>query len=421
MSFISKFFSRAETVALASLDELLEARQVPRDLPGLEPFRQDFPHLDAQEREHWADAMARLHRSGEALPLPWLDAQYELMPELVPAWQAEREDKFFRPFIPGLSQRVRCEGKVVAEAWLTLWEHSEVALLERAQDHLLEASKDKPFQRRADGLYQSAFGDGNDAARLLLPELWKDLFPGQNTFVAVPRRDLILVAPQVLLPKLVEAIGKALDEVGEGHERLQASILHWVDGQLMAASLQDPHPIAQPQRELRQSDLVEAYQAQEKALSPELGTPGPMGLLRTQQGRSMTFTLWTEGQPVLLPEADVVGFVDAKGQPLGLFFRQTLLRITELRGTAVDVWGPRRLRFEGFPNADQLARLEAFATPEQMGQIFKGPVGAPRPSVARPAPGNMAGGGSQGASAFSGSSPVPEHLRGQSLGIQGQD
>lgn len=414
MSFFSRFFSRTEAVPLPTLDELLAARGVPLDLAGLEPFRADFDHLDAHEREAWGEALATLHGAGLPLPQPWLDAQHELMPELVPAWQAEREGRFFIPFIQGLSQRVRCETEVVPEPWLALWELDEEALLERALEHLRAASADKPFQKRPDGLYQSAFGDGNDAARLLLPEVWSGLFPGQNLFLAVPRRDVLLVAPQVLLPKLVEAIGKALDEADSDRPRLMATILQGVDGKLLPASLQDPHPIAQPQRELRQSDLVEAYKAQEADLDPELGQPGPMGLLRTQQGRSLTFTVWTGDAPVLLPEADVVGFVDGKGRPLGLYFRQTLPRIHELRGTAVETWGPRRLRFEGFPTPEQLERLEAFASAEQMGQIFKGPAGPARPSVARPQAGNA----QKAPSTFSSSSPVPDHLRGQSLGVQ---
>lgn len=414
MSFFSRFFSRTEAVPLPSLDELLAARDVPLDLPGMDAIRVEFAHLEAHEREIWAEALATLHAGRLPLPEPWLEAQHELLPELVPAWQAEREGRLFVPFIQGLSQRVLCRTEVVPEPWLALWEQDEASLLERALEHLRAASLDKPFQKRPDGLYQSAFGDGNDAARLLLPEVWEGLFPGQNLFLAAPRRDLLLVAPQVLLPKLVDAIGKALDEAGPDRPRLMATILQGVDGKLLPASLQDPHPIAQPQRELRQSDLVEAYKAQEADLDPEQGQLGPMGLLRTQQGRSLTFTVWAAGAPVLLPEADVVGFVDGKGRPLGLYFRQTLPRIHELRGVAVEIWGPRRVRYEGFPTAEQLERLEAFANSEQMGQIFKGPLGPARPSVSRPQAGNA----QKAPSTFSSSSPVPDHLRGQSLGVQ---
>ncbi len=53
------------------------------------------------------------------------------------------------------------------------------------------------------------------------------------------------------------------------------TIYQQVDDHFLPANLQDPHPIAQPQRELRQADLIEAYRAQESRLPAELGDPRP--------------------------------------------------------------------------------------------------------------------------------------------------
>jgi hypothetical protein len=116
---------------------------------------------------------------------------------------------------------------------------------------------------------------------------------------------------------------------------------------------------------------------------------------------------------VLLPDADLVGFVNAQGKPLGLYVRQTLPRIGELRGTAVEIWGPRRIRFEGFPTQEQLARLECFADAEQMAGIFKNAPAPPAP------PSPMSG--AQSSLLSQAASPVPPHLRGQSLGVQSKD
>jgi hypothetical protein len=193
------------------------------------------------------------------------------------------------------------------------------------------------------------------------------------------------------------------------------TIYQQVDDHFLPANLQDPHPIAQPQRELRQADLLEAYRAQEASLPAELGDPAQVALIHTQQGRSVSYAAWKEGRPVLLPETDLVGFVAADGRPLGIFFRQTLPRISELHGAAVDIWGPRRLRYEGFPTAAQLARLERFATGEQMADVFKstGP--------ARPRTGNTPVQDGSGSRSVQASSPVPAHLRGLSLGVQSKD
>ena len=410
MAFLSRFFSRAERAPMVPLEELLLAKGLSPELPGLRELAPEYEHLLAEEREPWVEAVAELLARQLPLPPIWSDAQYDLLPQLVPTWAAEREPFFYRPFIEGLSQRVIACGQVMPSAWLTLWGISEQDVLERSLDHLREKSKDKPFQRLPSGIYQSAYGDGLDSARLLLPEFWGNLFPGQNTFVSIPVQEVMLVAPQVLLPQLLEAIGKTL--AGEG-KRLLSGILQRIDHNILMATLQDPHPIAQPQRELRQGDLLFAYRVQDRDLDPALGVPSAMGILKTQQGKAITYAIWTEGQPVLLPDSDLVAFVNAKGEPQGLYFRQTLPRIGELRGTAVEIWGPRRLRFEGFPTAEQLGRLECFANAQQMEGIFK-------PSQAAPRPGSSAAAQHSPLLAQA-NSPVPPHLRGQTLGVQGGD
>jgi hypothetical protein len=116
----------------------------------------------------------------------------------------------------------------------------------------------------------------------------------------------------------------------------------------------------------------------------------------------------------LLPETDLIGFTNGKGESLGIFARQTLPRIHELRAEAVAIWGPRRVRYAGFPNAEQLARLEQFATAEQM-KAMQTPAGA-GPAAPRPA-------APKGAAPFNaqGAPPLPRHLQGAGLGVQDSD
>ncbi|WP_316413790.1 hypothetical protein [Mesoterricola silvestris] len=385
------------------------------DMPGLEPFRGEFQHLKSTERTHWADALEATLAGGWPLPPDWLDAQYDLHPEVVPLWMAERDGFYYRPHIEGLALRIRVCGQVMPAPWLVLWGLSAEDVTERAMDQLREKSKGRPFRRLPSGIYKGEFEDGQAASRILLPELWAGLFPGQNTFVAVPTEDCLLLAPQVILPKLLEGIAAGL--AGPGR-RIAGTIYQQVEHHLLPANLQDPHPIAQPQRELRQGDVAEAYRAQEAVLPAALGRPAPIGLLRTQQGRSVSLATWEEGAPVLLPETDLVAFIAADGRPLGIFFRQTLPRLTTFHGTPVDIWGPRRLRYEGFPTPEQLDRLECFATGEQMAALLKGTKEAPAPRPSTRALANQANPGALSAQA---SSPVPAHLRGLSLGVQNDD
>ena len=414
MAFFSRFFATTERAPLPTLEELLEARSVPVDLPGLAALKAEFLALNATERVHWADAIAELQGHGWPLPPVWLDAQYELAPELVPSWVAEKEGYYGKAVFEGISLQIRACGQVMPAAWLAIWGVSAVEVTDRAMEQFLEHSKGVAFQRLPSGIYQGRFPDGFSASRMLLPELWRGLFPGQNTFVAVPSRDTLLVSPQVLLPKLIDAVLK--DLAGPG-PRLLATIFQQIDDKFMPANLQDPHPIAQPQRELRQTDLLDAYRAQESELSSDLGVAAPVGVLKTQQGRSVSLATWQEGRPTLLPETDLVAFVGSNGQPLGMYFTRTLPRINELRGSVVEIWGPRRVRYEGFPTGPQLERLECFADAEQMAGIFKS---APAPAP-RPQPGAYQDPAASGGLSGQASSPVPQHLRGLSLGRQDND
>lgn len=410
MGLFDRFRSRAQEAPLPGLAELLEARGLPASLPGLEPLIPAFEaHRKATEREAWVEALADSQAQGLDLPEPWIDAQDHLLPELVPAWRAEREGRWSRGFIDGLRQRITLQGVAMPSAWLILWDQSEDEVVDLALDHLRQRSEGT-FERLPSGIYRSPWRDGLDAARLLLPEVWHGLFKDQHPFLAIPTADTLLATPQILLPKLMDEVGRLIQA---GTPPLQRAVLERIGDKLMTAWLQDPHPMSAPQRELKHLDLLEALRHQEQDLDPALGRPAQVAMLKTGQGKPLTAASWLAGAPVLLPETDLIGFTSAAGEPLGLFTRQSLPRIQELRGEAVAIWGPRRVRYEGFPTAEQLGRLERFATAEQM-KSLQAP-GGPRPAVPRP-PGPGANPlGAQGAP------PLPRHLQGAGLGIQDQD
>jgi hypothetical protein len=407
MGFFDLFRSRADEAPLPGLAALLEARGLPGELPGLAALAPGFEaHRKAEEREAWVAAVAELHGQGLPLPEPWVEAQDHLLPELVPAWQAEREGLWCRGFIDGLSQRIRVGDRVMPAAWLTLWDQSADDVLELALDHLKHRSEGS-FERLPSGAYRSPWRDGLDAARLLLPELWHGLFKDQHPFLAIPSADTLLAVPQILLPKLMDEVGRSLQS---GAKPLQLAVIERIHDKLMTARLQDPHPMSAPQRELKHMDLLQALRQQELDLDPALGLPATVSMVKTSQGKPLTMALWNEGAPILLPETDLIAFSARNGEPLGIFTRQTLPRIHELKGEAVSIWGPRRVRYEGFPTADQLSRLEQFATAEQM-KSLQTPAGN-RGAAPRPGPGPGAPFNSQGAA------PLPRHLQGAGLGVQ---
>jgi hypothetical protein len=414
MSFLKNLFNRAPEAPLPTLEALGAERGFGPDLPGLEALLPDFEHQGPEGRVDWADAVRTCLDRGWPLPPPFEETLETLEPELVPLWMAHRDGAKFWPFAEGLAKRVRAAGRPVPEAWGTLWGVALDEVLDRALDRLREDSKGTPFERLPTGIYRSPFQDGRDAARLLLPELWQDLFPKQNLFAGLPSRRELYIAPQVLLPKLAEAVDRSLAS-SEADQRLVVTLYQRVEGKFVPANLQDPHPIAQPQRQLRQTDYVLALEAQKDVLAGLGGRAAPVGILpHPATGRTYTVATWKADMPCFLPETDMVAFQDASGAPLGIYWRHTFPRVPGLKGEPVDVWGPRRLRFEAFPTPDQLAKLEAYANPEQMAALIRGedptkprPAQGPRPA-APPAPG-------QGPAA----APRPAHLRDVKLGSQG--
>jgi hypothetical protein len=405
MGFFDRFRSRADEAPLPGLATLLEARGLDLDLPGLAALLPGFEaHRKAEEREAWADAVAASQALGVGLPEPWIDAQDHLLPELVPAWQAEREGRWSRGYIDGLSQRVRLGDVVLPAAWLVLWDQPADDVLDLALDHLRQRSEGG-FERLPSGAYRSPWRDGLDAARLLLPEVWQTLFKDQHPFLAIPDANTLLAVPQILLPKLMDEVGRSLKS---GAKPLQLAVIERIGDQLMTARLQDPHPMSAPQRELKYMDLIEALRVQDQDLDAALGLPASVSIVKTGQGKPLSLALWVEGTPVLLPETDLIGFSARNGEPLGIFARQTLPRIQELRGEAVAIWGPRRVRYDGFPTSEQLSRLERFATAEQM-KALQTP-SASRPAASRPGPGAPF--------KAQGSAPLPRHLQGAGLGVQ---
>lgn len=429
MGFFDRFLTRADVAPLSALAELLEARSVPGDLPGLEALKPAFEaHRDPQERETWADAVAQLHQQGLSLPEPWIEAQDHVRPELVMAWKAEREGRWSQAFMDGLCVRIRVGDVVMPQAWLTLWDQPANEVLQQALDHLRRLTV-AGFERMPSGIYRGAWRDGMDAARLLLPGVWHGLFKGQHPFLAIPNAGTLLAAPQILLPKLMEEVSRCIQA---GEPPLQLAVMERIDDKLVVARLQEPHPMSAPQRELKHLDLIEALRLQEQDLDPALGYPAPLAVLKTQQGKPLSVATWRAGAPVLLPEADLIAFMDAQGEALGIYTRQTLPRIQELRGEPVEIWGPRRVRYEGFPTEEQLARLERFATAEQMKAIQNPPAAqraqapaapAPTPAAPRqaPAPGPSLAKAPNGQFSTQPTPTLPRHLSTAGLGVQDKD
>ncbi|HJW08926.1 MAG TPA: hypothetical protein VJ483_04780, partial [Holophagaceae bacterium] len=185
MGFLDKIFRRTPS-DLPALAPLLEARGLAGSAK-LEALTHAFDHLhEAAEREAWVDAVADLKAQGLSLPPPFDEALEDLLPELVPAWRAEREGRFARLLSEGLRIRIAYLGTAIPAAWLKIWDVDAEDLMERAIDNLRRKTPKKPFEKLPSGIYRSPWNDGHDAARILLPELWRDLMKDQKPFMGLP-------------------------------------------------------------------------------------------------------------------------------------------------------------------------------------------------------------------------------------------
>lgn len=373
MGFLDSLFRRSSAPALPGLEALLAGEGLEGVPEGLEAHLEEFDHLhDLETRQAFARAAAALLRSGQAFPPVFEDLHGRLFPEVVAAWRADREPFWRRRFLEGMAMRLTVDGAPIRSEWLALWGRGEEEVVDQALE-ALRPGLDRAWDRLPSGIYRSPWHDGRDAARLLLSDSYAAPFADQTTFLAAPHGGVVYAAPQPLLPRLMEAVQAELGKA----PLVMGALLQRIDDKLVPARLQDPHPMAASQRELKQLDQLEAMKAQGEDLDPALGLPAQAGLIRTKD-RTFTIATWPEqDQAVLLPEVDLLLMVDRQGQPLGLFSRSSLPRIARLKAEPVAIWGPRRSRIEGFPTAEELARLDCAANAEQTLAFFGAKAPAP--------------------------------------------
>jgi hypothetical protein len=177
---------------------------------------------------------------------------------------------------------------------------------------LTERSRGEPT-RAAEGLYELRFGDENDSARVLRPEVFAPLDLRGDPVVATPKQDLLLVCGaddvgglRALLDRLV-----ALEEDGAQNVRLVR--LH--EGRITPLQLEASHPLRSRLADLQRSADQRDAELQQEALAARLGDSDDvpfvasvkrMGNART--GEELSFVVHTEDTPTLLPRADFVVF-----------------------------------------------------------------------------------------------------------------
>ena len=237
------------------------------------------------------------------------------------------------------------------------------AALARALDNLTARSA-SAFETLKPGLLVARWGDGHDAARLLLPDLFAALPVTGDPVAMVPTRDRLLVAgadDRDALAALADAAAEALSKTDQP---LSAQALRLRDGQ-WADFTGDGEAFA-PFLDLMRGQWTRDYAEQKQLLDQfhaqsgdEVVVASYAPMQNRNTGKPFCLTFWVDGFVNLLPRADSIVLKSAAEVIVAPW--RAMTAVVGHRLASTDHY-PVRYRAEAFPDAAELAQLRAVAT-----------------------------------------------------------
>lgn len=242
------------------------------------------------------------------------------------------------------------------------WKVSIEQIREDAMRNLSKNSQPQ-FKQIEAGIYQTAWDDGYDASRILLPSVFSAIEPDRKIIVAPMSADMMIVAnsnkPETI-EKLIAEVYKALHNNGKS---LSPCLLSLEENNWREVKLPLGHPSTQAYSELKKLWLNQAYSSQQTALQkiyhneekdPFISTYN----LAKKNGHIVSYVGWTEGigVPLWLPKTDTVILVPEGGEPIPIDWTR-LQNITGLISDTPVISNPDRFAVSIFPNSEQLKAL----------------------------------------------------------------
>jgi hypothetical protein len=237
------------------------------------------------------------------------------------------------------------------------------AALAHALDNL-KAISASAFESVKPGVFASRWGDGHDAARLLLPDLVAALPVTGDPVVMAPTRDRLLVAGADDPDALAALADAAAEALSKTEQPLSAQALRLRDGTWVDFS-GDGEQFA-PFLDLMRGQWTRDY-AEQKQLLDQLHTQNgeevvvasyaPMQNRST--GKPFCLTFWVDGFVNLLPRADSIVLKSATEVIVAPW--RAMTGVVGHRLAPTDHY-PIRYRAEAFPSATELEQLRAVAT-----------------------------------------------------------
>lgn len=258
---------------------------------------------------------------------------------------------------------------------LARWGMKPAQAFTRARRNLLARSK-KPFERldRKVKAWLSPWRDNLDGARLALPQLLRGLDIAGDPVAVVPNRDALVVAGADDQDALAMLLIAARELGGEGRPISPMPVVLREDGWQAWAP-----PPDSPLRPLHSAAtigyLAQAYHEQQERLFLDTDSQGEMPFVANVMALNLedgpaTLATWTRGVDTLLPEVDLISFMDL-AESDDADTRMVVVPWEAVLATCPDLLAPtphypRRWRVREFPDAKSMKTLQASARP--MGQ-----------------------------------------------------
>ncbi len=384
-------------------------RLKPAAAPGAEPPPTEFIYLDNVYRE-WLrlapaarpDALRQAAQSMLKKRIP--DAVDEVRAHLLPLVRAAADRGqaiILSPTRqPGLVHRALCGNLEiqlgldtptnimrVTDVNLANWGLSAEQAFALALDNL-RAMSARSMKAMASGIYESAWADDHDGARMLLVDVMQRHAIQGAPVVAVPVRGRLLLTGDEHATG-VAALVRQLELATELPRAMPPQLMRLVDGQWTDFV---PEAHAARLRALRLMSDGQAYANQKHQLDERLKQRGEQIFVASlMAGREPDGTLsrsacaWSKGVPTLLPKADMITFVDPHGDKADavvIGWDLAMPVIGHLMRETGDV--PVRFHVTAYPDAEQLARLRQAAAANPLKRAAAPPPAGPASHAGNP-------------------------------------
>jgi hypothetical protein len=245
---------------------------------------------------------------------------------------------------------------------LSRWGVSLNDVQQTAIENLKKESK-PCFTEIDTGIYQSAWCDYYDAARLLLPDLFLALGFQGSVVVMPTNEDRVLVTCSADPHRLARMIELATHFLLNEGKPLVPDVFQWTSNTWRPLDFGTEHPGHWKHHGLVKMWMANVYAHQQAALrklyTDEERDPFISTYSLAKRGEAVeSYTAWTQGiaVPLWLPQVDTIVLVPEEGDPQPVPWAQ-LERVLAPIPRVPTVPPPARFEVRGFPTSDQIKLL----------------------------------------------------------------